>query len=101
MKHLINFIANLKATKNLKNLNFIKTKETIELYNLLLKEGFIKINNIVLLSKPGRRRFIPANELRTIDRGLGLTILRTHKGFLTTYQARLLNLGGELFIKII
>jgi small subunit ribosomal protein S8 len=48
------------------------------------------------MSKPSRRIYIGANDVKPIYNGLGIAILSTSKGILTDKQARKENVGGEV-----
>ena len=90
---------------------------------ILLKEGFIKANDIKeegsfstivitlkygadknekiitglkRISKPGLRVYAGAEELPKVLGGLGIAIISTNKGLLTDKEARKQNVGGEV-----
>lgn len=48
------------------------------------------------ISKPGLRKYSPANEIPRIINGLGVAIVSTSKGLMSDKQARAENVGGEL-----
>jgi small subunit ribosomal protein S8 len=58
------------------------------------------LNNITVISKPGRRVYSSYNDLPVVNNGLGLVILSSSKGIITDYQARENKIGGEVLIKI-
>jgi small subunit ribosomal protein S8 len=58
------------------------------------------IQEIKLLSKPGRRMFSKAKEVPKASNGLGTVFLSTPKGILTDSEAKSQNVGGELLFKI-
>ncbi len=63
-------------------------------YNPVSKESAIlKLQRV---SKPGLRKYVPANELPRVLNGLGIAILSTSKGVITDKEARNLNVGGEV-----
>jgi small subunit ribosomal protein S8 len=51
-------------------------------------------------SKPGRRLYRRAKELKPVLDGLGIAILTTSKGVMSDRQARAQNLGGELICTV-
>jgi small subunit ribosomal protein S8 len=51
-------------------------------------------------SKPGRRLYRRANQLKPVLDGLGIGILTTSKGVMSDRQARAQHLGGELLCTI-
>lgn len=97
-----------------------KSKQNINILNILIKEGYIKtykinsknyldiylkyrktksvIKDIKRLSKPGKRLYIKNKDL--YKKKTGLYIISTSIGFLTDLQAKKLNVGGELICKI-
>nr|YP_010507723.1 ribosomal protein S8 [Phytophthora botryosa]UXG55841.1 ribosomal protein S8 [Phytophthora botryosa] len=96
------------------------SKQSINILNILIKEGFIKsykinsknqidiylkyrknkavITEIKRLSKPGKRLYIANKDL--YKKKTGFYILSTSIGILTDLQAKKLNVGGELICKI-
>jgi small subunit ribosomal protein S8 len=51
-------------------------------------------------SKPGRRLYRRANQLKPVLDGLGIAILSTSKGVMSDRQARAQRLGGELLCTV-
>jgi small subunit ribosomal protein S8 len=51
-------------------------------------------------SKPGRRLYWRANQLKPVLDGLGIAILSTSKGVMSDRQARAQRLGGELLCTV-
>ena len=58
------------------------------------------IKEIQVLSKPGKRWYAGVDEIPVIRNGLGNVILSTPKGIITGFEAKTLNVGGELLLKI-
>lgn len=58
------------------------------------------ITAIRRISKPGRRLYAKADELKTVRSGFGITILSTPQGLMTNVDAKKLRLGGELICEI-
>ncbi|HTN73776.1 MAG TPA: 30S ribosomal protein S8 [Pirellulaceae bacterium] len=58
------------------------------------------IQRIRRVSKPGRRIYSKAKELRPILNGLGISILSTSSGVVSDREARQRNLGGEVLCEI-
>ena len=52
------------------------------------------------VSKPSRRVYVGAKDVKPIYNGLGVAILSTSKGILTDKQARKENVGGEVICTI-
>lgn len=58
------------------------------------------IKEIEVISKPGRRVYSKVENIPVVYNGLGVVILSTPKGVITDYDAKHLNVGGELLLKI-
>lgn len=58
------------------------------------------INEIVRLSKPGRRVYVGASDIPKIKNGRGMVLVSTSKGVLTGSEAVKERLGGELLLKV-
>ena len=54
------------------------------------------INGLRRVSKPGLRRYVGADELPRVLRGLGIAIVSTSKGVMTDKAARAAHVGGEV-----
>ena len=59
-----------------------------------------RINEIVRLSRPGRRQYSGSQEIPVVKRGRGIVLVSTSRGILTGNQAKKLGIGGELICKI-
>ena len=67
----------------------------------IMKEGDIaKINEIVKVSKPGRRVYTAASDIPTIKSGRGIVLISTSKGVMSGAEAKKLRLGGEILVKV-
>jgi small subunit ribosomal protein S8 len=106
-----------------------KTKNTIDILNVLKDEGFIRgytikekkievllkylsdkpvISKIEPISAYNKNKFISVNNLIQIkeltkksNQGLGLFILSTSKGILSDYQSIEENIGGQLILRVL
>lgn len=58
------------------------------------------IRHIKRVSKPGRRIYSRARDLRPVLQGLGITVLSTSRGVLSDREARQRNLGGEVLCEV-
>ncbi len=58
------------------------------------------IKNIKRLSKPGRRIYSSVDKLPRVNNGLGIAIISTSKGVMTSKQAKSHNIGGELLCSV-
>ena len=54
------------------------------------------IKKIERASRPGLRKYVPADNLPRVLNGLGIAILSTSKGVMTDKEARLQKVGGEV-----
>lgn len=52
------------------------------------------------ISRPGQRIYIGAADIRKSRNGHGIYIVSTPKGVVTWYEARSLNVGGELLAEV-
>lgn len=52
------------------------------------------------VSKPGQRIYLGSQDIRRVLNGLGIAIVSTSKGVITGYEARALNVGGELLCEV-
>jgi small subunit ribosomal protein S8 len=101
------------------------SKLKVSVLEILKKEGFIRdflvenngsfdvleitlsyngtqavIKDIEVMSTPGRRVYSKVNDIPIVYNGLGVVVLSTPKGVITDYEAKNLNVGGELLLKI-
>lgn len=99
----------------------LNSKQNQLFLNILIREGFIKsykikeynkidiflkykknisvITDIKRISKPSKRFYLKNKDLYKKKRGI--YIISTSKGFLTDFQAKKFNIGGEFICKII
>jgi small subunit ribosomal protein S8 len=70
-------------------------KLTLKYYN---KQPVIR--ELKRVSKPGRRVYVPSDQLPRVRNGLGTAIISTSRGVVSDKQARKLNVGGEVLITV-
>ena len=58
------------------------------------------INGIKKISKPGCRSYVSATEMPKVLNGMGISILTTSKGVISSKKAELFNVGGELLCQV-
>jgi len=58
------------------------------------------IQNIRRVSKPGRRVYSGATDLRPVLNGLGISIISTSRGVISDREARQKKLGGEVLCEL-
>jgi small subunit ribosomal protein S8 len=93
----------LKDEGYVKNYKVIKDGKQGILRIYLKFEGETKkqvIGGLRVLSTPGRRRYVGADKIPSVLRGLGVTILSTSKGVVTDREARKMGVGGELLVSV-
>jgi len=59
------------------------------------------IQEISVVSKPGRRVYSGCAKMPKVLNGLGIAIVSTPAGVMTDHKARLMNVGGEVLCKVI
>ena len=96
-------------TKILKDEGFIKNYKLIDSPN---KQKILRIYlkyqsanesailSLTRISKPGRRVYIKADDLKPVLNNIGVWILSTSKGVITSKAAQKLNVGGEIICEI-
>ncbi len=65
-----------------------------------LAKGGHAINGIKIISKPGRRMYVGAEEIRAIRQGYGMAVISTSKGVMNGKTARKQKVGGEYLFDI-
>jgi small subunit ribosomal protein S8 len=99
----------LEICKLLKEEGFIKNFRVIEgdaptatlrVFLRYSAEGVPVINHLERVSKPGRRVYKGADEIKPVRNGLGVGIVSTSQGLLSDAQARERRMGGELLCEI-
>jgi small subunit ribosomal protein S8 len=92
----------MKSEGYIRNYKFIKDGKQ-GILRVYLKYGDNQ-NHVILemkrVSKPSRRVYIRANDVKPQYNGMGVAILSTSKGILTDKQARKENVGGEVVCTI-
>jgi small subunit ribosomal protein S8 len=63
-------------------------------------EGERVIRSIQRASRPGRRLYIRADQVKPVLDGLGISIISTNKGVVSDRKARTQRLGGELLATV-
>ena len=59
------------------------------------------IQEISVVSKPGRRVYSGSAKMPRVLNGLGIAIVSTPHGVMTDHKARLMKVGGEVLCKVI
>ncbi len=63
-------------------------------------DGRLMIEGMRRVSKPGRRVYVGAGEVRPVRAGLGMAVLSTSKGVLCDRDARAEKVGGEVICEV-
>jgi len=58
------------------------------------------ISSVKRISKPGQRIYVGSKDIKKSRDGHGIFIVSTPKGVVTGYEARSLNVGGELLCEV-
>jgi small subunit ribosomal protein S8 len=92
----------LKEEGYIDNFVFVKkdsNKEDIRIY-LRYENSNPAITSIQKISKPGKRVYVGCSEIPRVLNGLGISIISTSRGVLSSKVARELKIGGELLCNI-
>jgi small subunit ribosomal protein S8 len=92
----------LKEEGYIRNYKFIKdNKQGILRVYLRYDDGNAHtIYSLTRISKPSRRVYLRAREIKPVYNGLGVAVLSTSKGLMTDRRARKENVGGELLCTV-
>lgn len=58
------------------------------------------LSGVKIISKPSRRMYVKANEIKPVRSGYGLAIISTSKGIMNSREAQKQRLGGEIICEI-
>ncbi|HHB94008.1 MAG TPA: 30S ribosomal protein S8 [Campylobacterales bacterium] len=75
-------------------------KKTIKVVLKYDENGHSVINEIKKISKPGRRVYQGANEIRSFKNGYGTLVVSTNKGVIANDEAFKQKVGGEVICSI-
>ncbi len=80
----------------------LKQDGKFEVFDIKLRysDGSPAIEEIVRVSKPGRRVYFSIADLPKVYNGLGVSVLSTSKGVLSDSAARTQGVGGEYLFKV-
>ena len=99
----VNVAGVLKKTGYITNYEKVKDEKGRQMLEIILKYPDAKrtvITNIKRVSKPGRRVYVPADNIPKVLNGLGISILSTSRGVITDAEAREWNVGGEILCNV-
>ncbi|MFP6871986.1 MAG: 30S ribosomal protein S8 [Verrucomicrobiales bacterium] len=63
-------------------------------------DGISALTDLKKESKPGRRRYVGADDIPKVLGGLGMTIISTSKGLMAGHRAKKEKMGGELIASV-
>jgi len=63
-------------------------------------DGRLMIEGMRRVSKPGRRMYLGASDVKQVRAGLGMSVLSTSKGILCDRDARAAKVGGEVICEV-
>ena len=63
-------------------------------------DGRLMIEGMRRVSKPGRRMYVGADEVKQVRAGLGMSVLSTSKGVICDRDARAQKVGGEVICTV-
>jgi len=84
-------------------LNYSRIKEgSVEKFDIHLKYHYSApvVNEISVVSKPGKRVYCNADKIPLVKNGLGVVVISTSQGVIADHDARNKKLGGEILLKI-
>jgi small subunit ribosomal protein S8 len=101
-KILTNILEVLQKEGYIRSYSVLEVRKNISEIKIELKyiNGSPAIQVIKRNSKPGRRQYSKIVDLAKFYNGLGISILSTPKGVMTDYDARKLNVGGEILCSV-
>lgn len=74
--------------------------KTLRVYLKYAKNKQSPVTGLRRISKPGRRVYRPAKELKRVYGGLGISIVTTSQGIMTGRAARKKGIGGEVLCEV-
>lgn len=75
-------------------------RKTISINLLYAEDGTSRIQALKRLSKPARRTYLGASEIKPVKYGRGMLVLSTSNGILSDEEAREKGVGGEALFSI-
>lgn len=58
------------------------------------------VSGVKVISRPSRKIYIKAKDIKPVRSGQGISVISTPKGIMSSIEARKQNLGGELLFEI-
>ncbi len=76
------------------------TTKYLQVELIYTEDGKPRVNDVKRISKPSRRLYEKAKNIKGYRMGVGMTVLSTPKGIMADIDARKAKLGGELLFNI-
>ena len=77
-----------------------KSEHEYIVIQLKYKDGYEGLNGVKIISKPSRRIYIGAKDIKPVRSGHGISVLSTPKGIMSSGEAKKQNVGGELLFEV-
>ena len=77
-----------------------KTEHEYLIITLKYDDSLGAISGMKMISRPSRRMYTKADEIKPIRSGHGLSIISTPKGIMNSHEAKKQRLGGEIICEI-
>lgn len=77
-----------------------KTRKALRVFLKYTPDKHSVITDLKRVSRPGSRRYVASDEIRSVVGGLGICILTTPRGVMTGRAARKERVGGELLCEV-
>lgn len=92
----------MKEEGYIRNHKFIKDGKQgiLRIYLKYADDQAHVIHELQRISKPSRRVYVGADDIRSVYNGMGVAVLSTSKGIMTDRQARKDHVGGEILCTI-
>jgi small subunit ribosomal protein S8 len=68
--------------------------------DVVKEDGIVKLSQVKIISKPGRRIYKKYEELKPVLQGLGIMVISTSRGIMSGQEARKKKLGGEVICEV-
>ena len=75
-------------------------QNVLRVYLRYSDEGIPAIRRVARVSKPGRRVYRKAGDIKPVLNGIGVAVVSTSKGLLSDQDARAQRVGGEILCEI-
>jgi small subunit ribosomal protein S8 len=77
-----------------------KTRKALRVFLKYTSDKRSVITDLQRMSRPGSRRYVGADKIRSVVGGLGISILTTPRGVMTGRAARKAHIGGEVLCEV-